>query len=59
MSDHCPECGEELDDYMGCACALAVERKPPGRPAKKRAGWTMRDMVARKLGRKARTDGKA
>jgi hypothetical protein len=47
----CLECGEPLDDFSPCACAL--EQRGPRRPAPhdnhQRGVWSMREMVTRKL----------
>lgn len=48
----CPDCGEPLDDFSPCACALDPRpRKRLNVLAYRRDG--MRGMVARKLERKA------
>lgn len=53
---NCLECGEPLDDYSPCACALDGPRREPPPGARKYQG--MRGMVARKLAAKAERKAK-
>ena len=52
----CADCGDELDDFSPCACALAGEPHAPFREPENRYPGGMRRMVARKLARQKSHD---
>lgn len=52
MVNLCPECGEPLDDFSPCACAMGLTRNRPVDLKPRAFAGGMRGMVARKLEKK-------